>query len=70
LAAGALVVFAIGRATHGWSSVADVATISILAVAAPVMLGRTRQRHTGVLVRRELDERQAYRGRRRPPSRS
>jgi hypothetical protein len=67
LAAGALVVFAIGRATHGWSSVADVAPISILAVAALVIMS-ARDSDAGVLVRRELDERQAYRRRRWPPS--
>jgi hypothetical protein len=58
LAAAAVVALAIGGATHGWASVADVVPIPILAVAALFVLGR-RDTDPGAAVRRQLDERQA-----------
>jgi hypothetical protein len=58
LASAAVVALAIGGATHGWSSVADVLPIPIAAIAALFILGG-RDTDPGAAVRRQLDERQA-----------
>jgi MFS family permease len=58
LAIGGLAALAIGGATHGWASVADVAPIPIVIVAAFVILGG-RDTDPGAAIRRQLDERQA-----------
>jgi MFS family permease len=58
LAMAALVALAIGGATHGWASAADVAPIPIAAVAAVFILGG-RDTDPGAVIRRQLDERQA-----------
>jgi MFS family permease len=58
LAIAGLVALVIGGATHGWASVADVAPILVLVVAAFFILGG-RDSDPGAAIRRQLDERQA-----------
>lgn len=59
LTVGALIVLTIGGATRGWSSLAYVAPIPIVAVIALYVWGG-RDSDAGALVRRQLDERQAH----------
>jgi len=59
LTAGTVIVLAIGGATRGWGSVADVAPIPIAAIAALYIWGG-RDSDAGALIRHELDERQAH----------
>jgi hypothetical protein len=59
LAVGALVVLAIGGATHGWASVAYVVPIPVVVVIALYISGG-RDNDMGAAIRYELDERQAY----------
>jgi hypothetical protein len=56
LAAGALAVMAIGGATYGWASIADVAPIVIVAIVG-LYLWSARDSDSGALIRRQLDER-------------
>jgi hypothetical protein len=58
-AAGTLVVLAVGGATHGWSSLADVVPIPLIILVALYAIGG-RETDSGALIRRQLDERQAY----------
>lgn len=58
-AAGTLVVLVLGGAAYGWSSVADVVPIPLIIIVALYALGR-RDTDSGALIRRQLDERQAY----------
>jgi hypothetical protein len=59
LVIGAVIVLVIGGATHGWATVGDIAPIPIAIVVAFYLLSG-RDSDTGALIRREIDERQAY----------
>ena len=58
-AAGTLIVLVVGGATRGWSSLADVVPIPLIVLVALYALGG-RETDSGALIRRQLDERQAY----------
>ncbi len=59
LTAGTVIVLAIGGVTRGWTSVADVVPIPIVAIVALYVWGG-RDSDAGALIRHELDERQAH----------
>jgi hypothetical protein len=59
LTAGTLIVLAIGGATRGWGTVADVAPIPVVVIVALYVWGG-RDSDAGALIRHELDERQAH----------
>jgi len=58
LAIASLIALAVGGSTHGWSSVADVIPIPVVAIVALFILGG-RDTDPGAAIRRQLDERQA-----------
>ena len=60
LAVAALIILVFGGAAHGWSTVVYVLPIPILSVFALYVWGG-RDSDSGAAIRRELDERQAYR---------